>query len=279
MKKQIQKDNEIIIEANGILEKSTVNFFPKSGRWRSHCFNRPTDLSISNLPCNLRDDLWLARMLKKDRKLFYMSTNRILKFVKNSPFFQEKRHEYELEIVRWQIDWMRSDGENWIVDEEYGSDLVFLTPVCDLGFRKGIVDTLSKIGMNMDVIEEGIEKYADMWRDSFMKSAFRNKYEPVFADFSLYVDEDDKSKHEMLEPADSEHQTNWLKMRKYEYYQRHKKSVDMYGVVEAGMIMSDEEVAELKVYLDQKHVERMAYIEQYEQERYGVTGKTRILKK
>ena len=114
-----QNDNNTI-EVNGILEKATLNFFPKEGTWYSECFRQPHDLNMTNLPCHLRDDLWLAKMLKRNQKLFYMSTNRVLQFVKTSPFFQEKRHEYEQEIVKCQIDWMRSDGENWIIDEDYG---------------------------------------------------------------------------------------------------------------------------------------------------------------
>lgn len=277
-----QNDNNTI-EVNGILEKATLNFFPKEGTWYSECFRQPHDLNMTNLPCHLRDDLWLAKMLKRNQKLFYMSTNRVLQFVKTSPFFQEKRHEYEQEIVKCQIDWMRSDGENWIIDEDYGGDFVFLTPVCDLGFRKGVVDTLLKIGMSIDVIEEGIEKNADRWRDSFMSSAFSNEYEPVFLNIGLgnFLEkkEHQKVERKTLEPADQEFKEKWLQMRKYEYYQRHKDSVDKYGVVEPDMILSENEVEELREYLQKKHTERKTQIEQYEQERNANKSQQRILRK
>lgn len=276
----LSQNKNNIIETNGILEKATLNFFPKEGIWYSTCFRKPEDLSMGNLPCHLRDDLWLAKMLKQNQKLFYMSTSRVLQFVKTSPFFQEKRHEYEQEIVKWQIDWMRSGGENWIIDEEYGGDFVFLTPVCDLGFRKGVVDTLLRIGINIDAIEEGIERNADRWRDSFMSSAFRNEYEPVFLniDFSNFFGDEEQPKQERktLESVDSEFKEKWLKMRKYEYYQRHKDSVDKYGIAESDMTLSEEEVAELKIYLEQKHNERMIQIEQYKK---GTQGQPRTLKK
>lgn len=277
-----QNDNNTI-EVNGILEKATLNFFPKEGTWYSECFRQPHDLNMTNLPCHLRDDLWLAKMLKRNQKLFYMSTNRVLQFVKTSPFFQEKRHEYEQEIVKCQIDWMRSDGENWIIDEDYGGDFVFLTPVCDLGFRKGVVDTLLKIGMSIDAIEEGIEKNADRWRDSFMSSAFSNEYEPVFLNIGLgnFLEkkEHQKVERKTLEPADQEFKEKWLQMRKYEYYQRHKDSVDKYGVVEPDMILSENEVEELREYLQKKHTERKTQIEQYEQERNANKSQQRILRK
>jgi len=60
------------IEANGILEKAALNFFPKEGTWYSHCFRQPQDLNMSNLPCHLRDDLWLAKMLKQNQKLLVL---------------------------------------------------------------------------------------------------------------------------------------------------------------------------------------------------------------
>lgn len=267
------------IEANGILEKAILNFFPKEGIWYSHCFRQPQDLSMANLPCHLRDDLWLAKMLKQNQKLFYMSTNKVLQFVKTSKFFKEKRHEYEQEIVKWQIDWMRSGGENWVIDEDYGGDFVFLTPVCDLGFRKGVVDTLSSIGMNIDAIEEGIERNADRWRDSFMNRAFANEYEPVFLNIVFGNEEQPRKVSKTLEPADSEFKEKWLRMRKYEYYQRHKDSVDKYGVVEPDMTLSDDEVIEFKAYLEQKHNERKLQIEQYEQERNTNKVQQRVLRK
>ena len=58
-----------------------------------------------------------------------------------------------------------------------------------------------------------------------------------------------------VEPVDPEHREKWLQLRRYEYYQRHKKSVDLYGSVEPDMLMNKEEVEELKNYLNKKHQE------------------------
>lgn len=277
------QSDDYVTYSNRMLEKATLNFFPNSGKWYGHCYGIPKDLNMTNLPCHLRDDLWLARMLRQNQKLMYMSTNRILQFVKTSSLFQEKRHEYEQKIVKWQIDFMKNDGENWIIDENYGGDCLFLSSVCDLGFRKGIIDTLSNIGMSMDAIEEGIEKNADRWRNSFMRRAFANEYEPVFycMDFvNLFGEgEPQKEKRKRLEKADPEFKEKWLKMRKYEYYQRHKDSVDKYGVVESDMLLSDEEVAALKVYLEQKHNERKVRIEQYKLEIGASRRQQRTLRK
>ena len=266
----LSRSGNNIIEANGILEKATLNFFPKEGVWYSHCFRQPKDLGMGNLPCNLRNDEWLAQMLRKDQKLFYISYRKVLDYVRNSQFFKEKRHEYELEIVKWQINWIVTGGENWIVDEKLGGDFVYIMPTVDLGIRKGVVDTLSKIGMNKDVIEEGIEINADLWRNSSMLRAFYNTYNSVF-DITCYGNS--------VEEPSEEHKEKWLKMRKYEYYQRHKDSVDKYGVVEPDMTLSDEEVAELRIYLEQKNNQRKAQIEQLKQERNASKGQQRVLRK
>ena len=259
-----QYDNNTTV-TNKILERATLNFFPKVGSWYSECFEQSQDLNMKYLPCHLRDDLWVSRMLKQNQKLFFLSTDRVLKYVKTSQFFQEKRHNYEQEIVKWQIDWMKRGGANWVVVEKYGGDLIFLSPNCDIGFRKGVVNTLSRIGMNIDAIEEGIEKNADKWRNSFMNSAFSNEYEPYFTsinfDFSFGENENQKEKRKTLEPAEQDFKEKWLQIRRYEYYKRHKNSVDKYGIIEPDTILTENEVIKLRKYLKQKHIERNQRIE------------------
>ena len=181
--------------------------------------------------------------------------------------FIESRHNYELKIVKWQIDFIKNGGEGWICDDNYGGDAMMFTSVCDLGFRKGVLDTLLAIGMDQEVIEEGLEKYANMWRDRYMLIAFNNEYVPIFylANPDVY-----------LEPVDAEHKTNWLKYRKYEYYKRHKQIVDKYGSPDEDMLISEEEALAIEYYLNKKHIERKQQIEEYKKEAYG-KGRTRTL--
>lgn len=256
----INKDNENSKDPDSfdnLLKEATINFFPKNGVWYSTCFKRPNDLSMEFLPCHLRDELWLAKMLKinQNEKLFPFSIREILEYVKTSEFFKQKRHEYELEIVKWQMKFIRDGGEGWLCSDDCG----IYSPSCDIVFRKGVVDTLLAIGMNKDAIEEGIEKNANLWRENFMEQAFSHRYEPVFFLSKVQVG-----------PAEEEHKEKWLKMRRYEYYQRHKKSVDKYGVIEPSMIMTIEEVNETKKYLDQKHVERVNQIEDVKKGRQSI---------
>lgn len=274
---------ELGINIDLILETAIHNFFPTLGIWSSECFNKSSQLSMINLPCHLRDDLWLAKMLKHNQSLLFINTSVVLDYIKKSELFQEKRHEYELELVKWQIDWMINGGENWIIDGEDEIDFVMINPDCDLAFRKGVVDTLSKIGLDREVIEEGLEIFADMWRDGVMLRAFINEYEPTSIMASLFPLYNTTPLPKnlpivRLELSKREHKENWLRLRKYEYYQRHKDSVDKYGIVEPDMLLSNEELAELKGYLEIKNSERKAQLEHYNQEMNN-NGQSRILKK
>lgn len=278
-----EEENKNPISLDWLLEKATADFFPKSGVWSDHCFNNPDRLGKENLPCHLRDYNWLAQLLKQEKELYFISNKKILNFVKTSPYFEEKRHEYEQEIVKWQIQFIMNHGENWICDEEYGGDFVYLSPLVDLGVRKGVVDTLLKIGMDRDAIEEGLEKNASLWREQCMRNAFRNEYNSIF-DTCLFlcntdegVTNSNKDKIQSLEAPDPEHMEKWIKMRKYEYYQRHKKSVDKYGQVESEMVMTKEEAVALKLYLDEKHIERKNRIKEYKEQR--TSANVRRLKK
>lgn len=273
---------------NETLETATLNFFPEDGRWSSSCFECSNDLNKKYLPCHLRDNFWLALMLRKEQKLYAINFIKIYSFVLNSPLFQEKRYEYEQEIVKFQISWILHGGEGWIVTEEYGGNIALQTSVCDLAFRKGVVDTLLAIGMNKDAIEEGIEKNAYMWRDMLMNKAFELEYEPLLVTFkgehrnyeeSLIDNQIEYEKEKIkLEPVDLEFKKKWLTMRKYEYYQNHKNSVDMYWNVEPDMQLTHEEVTAIKIYLAQKDKERKEQIERYKQNK-NISISRRILRK
>ena len=76
-----------------MLEMVTMNFFPKDGKWSSSCLNRSNALDIKYLPCHLRNNFWLALMLKKEEELFGISFNKIYYFVSNSSLFQRKRRK------------------------------------------------------------------------------------------------------------------------------------------------------------------------------------------
>lgn len=243
----ISYDNNSLLNVDELLDKAIDNVFPEKGNWGSDCFERPDTVGISYIPCHSRDDEWMAKLIRQINELYFISLNRIISYVKNSDYYKEKRHQYELEVVRWQIKWMVNGGENWIVEDEYGGDFIYFDENCDIGFRRGIVNTLTRIGMDKEVIEEGIEKNASMWRDRWMSSAFRNNFEPILGlDTYRVFSNHDSISQKVLPPVSDELKEKWMRLRKYDYYQEHRDSVNKYGIVEDDMKMTDEEVDKLR---------------------------------
>lgn len=245
-----------------LLDSKIADFFPKEGNWKSNCFRREEVVSESNLPCHLRDIDWLASLIMKKYNLFSLGEGVVREYVRDSKYFNELRSQYEARIVKWQINWMLNDGENWIVDPKYGSpDFFMFSPMCDYGFRKGIVDTLLAIGMDINAIEEGIEKNTDMWLESYMNLAFNNQFNPIFPRYRITSTE--KETADKLPDVDPVFKDCWLKYRKYQYYQDHKESIEAYGTITPEMQMTDEEVADLLIYLQEQERARLVEIENF----------------
>ena len=254
------------VEINEYLDNVLKDFFPESGCWRGNCFRREELVSESNLPCHLRDVDWITSLIMKKYNLYSLGEVVIKEYVSNSLYFNSLRSEYEQRIVKWQIDWMMHDGSNWIVDGNLGGDLYVFSSKCDYAFRKGVVDTLLAIGMDINAIEEGIEKNADMWRDQYMNLAFSNEFDPIFNKDHYRIlgnNLENETNVEKLEDPESEFKEKWLAYRKYQYYQEHKESVDRYGAPTLEMLMRPEEVKRLAVYLEEKSLERHRKIEEY----------------
>ena len=256
---KIEESKEVSSDVYSILDTAVKSFFPKRGHWYAPCFNRYDDLDTMYFPCHLNNDEWLAKMLKL--KVKTVSESDILTYVKTSTLFNTLKHEYGLKVVKWQIDWMINGGDNWIIDNNLGGDYSLISPVCDIAFRKGVVDTLTRIGMDKELIEEGLEKYSSVWRDKYMNLAFEYEYNPVFPSFELLYEDNNKvNLYKKLEPADELFKANWLKVRKYDYYQKHKESVDKYGVVESDMLISENDANSIKEYLYVNGNKRKEYI-------------------
>ena len=256
-----ERDNsgykKIVEKLNKSLNEIIENFFPKTGIWCSECFARPKELALKNIACNLKDNDWIARFIIKKyyldslRKEYYLPMeykDYIVEFLNKSERFKELRHEYELRIVKWQIEYMLNDGENWIVDPEFGGEFYIFSGNCDKAFRKGIVDTLTAIGIDKEVIEEGIEINRHLWFEKYTKLAFKNLYAG--------------SNSEFPQPSD-EHLEKWLKIRSYDYYIEHKESVDKYGGISPGIYIEPQEEIELREWLKEEHDKQKKLIEEY----------------
>lgn len=255
--KVVHKDN-----IKAVLESEIKSFFPETGEWGSLCFRRSNEVADANLPCHLRDNAWMSKLLHSRLigKGIYIPQSAIKRFMDNSEDFENLRHEYELKIVKWQIKWVITGGEGWLLPKGYDEISLLCSEDIDKIVRGGVANTLKAIGMNRSVIEEGLEKYADNWRPRSMKRGFCHKYEPFFA-FMGWTGE-----------ADKEHEKNWLADREYTYYQEHKQSVDAYGTKTPAMKMTPEEHAQLVTILEKQNAQRLSYIENWKVEN-GISPK------
>lgn len=89
-----------------------------------------------------------------------------------------------------------------------------------------------------------------------MNRAFNNEFEPIYLSYNK----------DKLEKVNPKFRANWLKMRRYEYYQEHKDSVDKYGVFEPDMLLSKQEIDVLQEYLNEEQQKRKLEIKKYQEE-------------
>lgn len=237
-----------------LLKEATRNIFKGDGSWKSCCFNEEArkKVSLYYLPCHLRDDLWLADFLKTDPNLENISYEEILNFLSSS-YFQNYRHEYELKIVSWQIRFMLSGAGGWLVPEKYDDDFFIFDIDCDLGFREAVILTLTSIGMDQEVIEEGLEINRDKWLNHYIRRAFYNQNNILFT----FLD---------VEECSKEYENAWISLREYEYYQSHQEMVDKYGTKTSSMQISKEEVTKLKEYVLSEYNKRQEYLNKIKEE-------------
>lgn len=237
-------------------KKVTNEFFPDTGHWFSSCFKKPKDLSIEYLPCHLDNDKWLAKMIMNYCSIPNAEYKKVLDYVKTSDLFYKKKKEYALKIINWQIDFIRSGREGYVLKKEHGTDFWQLTENCYKTFRWAVIDTLEAIGMNRSIIEEGLEKYSDDWRNGLIEHAFINKYNSIGYNFLASLD------GENLPEVNEEFKKAWIAVRKYEYYMEHRESVELYGKIEPEMQMSSKEYNDLKAFVSNEVDKRISEIKQ-----------------
>ena len=235
------------------LRTASESFFPQSGEWSGCCFQRSNELSKAYLPCHLRDNYWLSQLMHQQLK-GRISQSIIQGFMNTSADFARLRHDYELRIVQWQINWIMDGGANWIPPKGFDELSLLCSPDIDKMVRGGVLKTLRAIGMNREVIEEGLEKYANQWRKASMERGYNNLFNPVWK-----IDLMDGISIER-KPIDETHKANWMVDREYNYYQEHKQMVDKYGTTTPAMKMTPDEHAKLLTVLNQQNADRMALL-------------------
>ena len=251
-------------ETETILTKELESLFPTTGRWGRSCYTRSTELEKRFLPCHLYNTTWIAKLMSNQLldKGYVISDSTIKKFLDSSETFQKLRHYYEQEIVKWQIDFMRNDGEGFLIPNGY-DEMSFLTDpnVAEL-FRASVIKTLTAIGLNESAVEEGLERNSDMWLESYLKKGFSNAFEPVMYYYGQPM------------PVDECFRENWLKLKKHQYYSKHKDVVEKFNDNAENMKLAYEEVRYLYQVVPAQSVLRRQQIDAWKkytgvEESYG----------
>ncbi len=76
------------------LDRLCDKFFPHSGVWYDVCFKKPNSLSDNYynddyFPCHTRDIYWLSVKFEKKFHLFFISIDRIRKYMETSEKFKQ----------------------------------------------------------------------------------------------------------------------------------------------------------------------------------------------
>lgn len=252
---------------NNILDTATMKFFPKTGSWYNTCFSRPTEFHMDNLPCHLRDELWLAQMLRYEQKIYNVNFEQILDYVKTSNFFKKQREEYEKRIVKWQIKWMINGGEGWIVDSLYGGDFSSMEDKCETQFRKGVIETLCAIGMDRHIIEISLEENSNLWLNKMINTSFDNTYEYTHT-FPIIIDNNINLNTNQIHKSVPNFRNAWIKLRRYDYYKQHKKYVDIVNGMRDVANLSDDEISKLRDFVEFKSCSRQREINAFKDYMY-----------
>lgn len=236
-----------------ILNQEIETFFPQTGRWSRMCYKKPAEVHKAFLPCHLADNAWMAQLMAENllQKGILIPTVNIQEHISNSSRFTELKHNYELEIVKWQINYIMQDGEGWIMPEGYDEMSLMLGRNVEHMVRGGIIKTLQAIGMDSEVIEEGLEKNSNLWLNKCINRSFSNLFEPHFYLYGSPA------------PASSTHKADWIAAREYEYYKRYQAAVDKYGKPTPSMQLSADQYKALIVRLTDSDTQRRAFLEQW----------------
>ena len=172
-------------------------------------------------------------------------------YIQKSHLFEVMRNDYEQAIVKWQIEYMNGGGSGWLMPKGTGEIGLLISNNVEELFRAGVVLTLTRIGMDRDAIEKGLERNSKLWLDRYIGKSFEHEFEPV-----IYL-------YGAPEHASEEHRKNWETMRKYDYYRKHKNSVNKYGSITPEMNLTAEEVNKLEQILEVQNAERKQFVDEW----------------
>lgn len=201
------------------------------------------------LPLHTRDNAWLTRYAyqvasERDPQV-KLKWKYVENYVAESPAFDIMRNEYEQRVLRAQIPYMlNKPTPNGLMDENCCPHNYNGLPNFDRFFRNEVIRCMARFGMDEHNVEIALERSADLWREQSMIQSFENVYYPltVLTDIHKSID----PWWRRLDKLKQAHQSVWLKVREYEYYQDHHEVIDELGLATENMQLKPSEVEKAK---------------------------------
>lgn len=202
--------------------------------------------NVDNLPIHLDNDRWLAKYIAEELKFLApdsnLSVDKVLKYVKTSPEFQQARLDFEARLTKALI----VDANLEKTDETN----VCMKRAClyeyDEVFRNKIIGYLQVLGGDAYQTELSLENNANLWRQQSMERAFDEFFYPQYA-----MPQDEQCYAECCAFREK-HRAKWLKYREFTYFSNHADVVREAGTVTDNMCISQHEyfntVKELNEY-------------------------------
>ncbi|MCQ2382357.1 MAG: hypothetical protein MJ060_00745 [Clostridia bacterium] len=189
-------------------------------------------------------------------KLYKVKKSSVKKFIAIDTEFENARLNYEADIIRAQIKFMltfiRPNGlllsagnqnpESIFAPKIYHPMISRFEKDVDKSFRQGVIDSLKLLGLDQHLIEVGLEKNANIWRENTMTDAFYNQHKLASLTTEQCIDR--VFLHKCYSVRDNLKNV-WLRQREYEYYQDHQTIINELDLATPNMKISFEEAQNL----------------------------------
>ena len=191
-----------------------------------------------------------------DRKAHTKIPSQVVReFIETDKDYAAAREAVEIDLTRAQINYMMEHNEpNEVllhhqyertdvhsVSVSYHPGLGRISRNTDKMFEAAVVDGMTRLGLNEHSVQKALVKYAPLWREQTMNSAFYNEYavEPSQMQKLGYNDWYLNCIHENFRGL-------WLRNREYEYGQSHRAILKEMNAMTPNMQLHDSELLRLK---------------------------------
>lgn len=200
------------------------------------------------LPFHTQDNNWLVKFINKKynndlkiinnltkrgvatEKIKYVPVDYIQAYVGKSSRFDQKRREYEGNLIGAYLDIGMSSQENDFYanvetkkQEQKNANFDFL-------FRNRVVNAMKYLGIKDNTIESVIELKSDLWRDKARKLAFVNTFNKrrimLKQQDRIFLEKHNPLAVRKLRIAENSLFKSWNALRDMKYYKQHKTVID-----------------------------------------------------